>query len=69
VTGSAASLGKSPGKDAAAGKLTYPAVFGLEPARRELESLAGSLLEEAGELEGNEGPLRALVRYVARRDR
>jgi geranylgeranyl diphosphate synthase type II len=69
VTGSAASLGKSPGKDAAAGKLTYPAVFGLEPARRELERLAGSLLEEAGELEGNEGPLCALVRYVARRDR
>jgi geranylgeranyl diphosphate synthase type II len=69
VTGSAESLGKSPGKDAAAGKLTYPAVFGLTEARRELGALAESLSGEAKELEGDDGPLRALVGYVARRDR
>jgi geranylgeranyl diphosphate synthase, type II len=69
VTGSAASLGKSPGKDAAAGKLTYPGVFGLEAARRELGTLAGSLVGEAEGLEGGGGPLGALVSYVARRDR
>jgi geranylgeranyl diphosphate synthase type II len=69
VTGSAASLGKSPGKDAAAGKLTYPRVFGLEKARREMDVLAASVGREAEELEGRGGPLRALVSYIARRDR
>ncbi len=69
VTGTAASLGKSPGKDAAAGKLTYPAVWGMEAARRELETLAGCLVREAHELEGGAGTLGALVSYVARRDR
>ncbi len=69
VTGSAASLGKSPGKDAAAGKLTYPGVFGLERAHRELETLAGTLARDAGTLEGSRGTLGAMVGYVARRDR
>ncbi len=69
VTGTAASLGKSPGKDAAAGKLTYPRVFGLEAARSRLATLARSLSEEAVGLEGEGGVLAALVEYVARRDR
>jgi geranylgeranyl diphosphate synthase type II len=69
VTGTAASLGKSPGKDAVAGKLTYPGVFGLEESRRELESLAAALTQDAERLEGGGGPLAAMVAYVARRDR
>ncbi len=69
VTGSAATLGKSPGKDAAAGKLTYPAVYGLDAANRKLEALAGSLMREAEGLEGSGGTLGALVSYVARRNR
>jgi geranylgeranyl diphosphate synthase type II len=68
VTGSAASLGKSPGKDAAAGKLTYPAVYGLTAARTRLEELAGALVRQARALEGGEGPLGAMVGFVARRD-
>ncbi len=69
VTGSAATLGKSAGKDAAAGKLTYPAVYGLDAANRELEALAVSLMREAEGLEGGGGTLGAMVRYVARRNR
>jgi geranylgeranyl diphosphate synthase, type II len=69
VTGSAASLGKSPGKDAVAGKLTYPAVFGLEAANRELEALAEALTREAEGIEGRGGMLGAMVSYVARRNR
>ncbi len=34
VEGSSASLGKTPGKDAAAGKVTYPARYGIEESRR-----------------------------------
>jgi geranylgeranyl diphosphate synthase type II len=69
VTGTAASLGKSPGKDAAAGKLTYPAVYGLEAARSRLTELAAGLSREAAGLEGAGGVLDGLVAYVARRDR
>jgi geranylgeranyl diphosphate synthase type II len=68
VTGSAASLGKSPGKDAAAGKLTYPGVFGLENANRERDTLAAALAGEAERLEGSDGTLGAMVSYVARRE-
>jgi geranylgeranyl pyrophosphate synthase len=69
VTGTAASLGKSPGKDAAAGKLTYPAVYGLEAARGRLAELAAELSRTAVRLEGAGGVLDGLVAYVARRDR
>jgi geranylgeranyl diphosphate synthase, type II len=44
-------LGKSAGKDAAAGKATYPAVFGLEKSRREatrLTAKAHKALEPLG---------------------
>ncbi len=34
VTGASAELGKTAGKDAAAGKPTYPALYGLETSRR-----------------------------------
>jgi geranylgeranyl pyrophosphate synthase len=34
VEGSNQELGKTPGKDAAASKVTYPALYGLEPSRQ-----------------------------------
>ena len=43
VEGDAASLGKSAGKDAAASKPTYPALFGLERSRQ----LAGECVQRA----------------------
>jgi geranylgeranyl diphosphate synthase type II len=43
VEGSAAELGKSAGKDAAAGKPTYPALFGLEESR----AMAAACVERA----------------------
>jgi farnesyl diphosphate synthase len=43
VEGASAELGKTAGKDAAAGKPTYPAVFGLEESRR----LASACVERA----------------------
>lgn len=49
VEGVSADLGKTPGKDAAAGKPTYPALYGLDGARR----MAAECLERA------EGALRA----------
>lgn len=69
VTGTAASLGKSPGKDAAAGKLTYPTVYGLAAARQELSRLTVELYAEAEAIEGRGGTLASLVEYIASRDR
>jgi geranylgeranyl diphosphate synthase type II len=43
VEGDAAALGKTPGKDAAAGKSTYPALFGLAESKR----LAAQCVERA----------------------
>ena len=43
VEGASAELGKTPGKDAASGKPTYPALYGLEASRR----LARECIERA----------------------
>jgi len=67
VTGTAEQLGKSPGKDAAAGKLTYPSVHGLEEACRRRDALAAELRRFARELEGGDGVLAGLVDYCAGR--
>jgi geranylgeranyl diphosphate synthase type II len=40
VEGTAAELGKQPGKDQAAGKLTYPALFGVEGSRQRARECA-----------------------------
>lgn len=69
VTGTATSLGKSPGKDASAGKLTYPAVYGLAAAGRKLERRAEKAVALAKELEGEGGVLAQLAKFAARRDR
>jgi len=43
VVGDSQTLGKTAGKDAASGKLTYPALYGLERSRHECETLVEEL--------------------------
>jgi len=69
VTGTAESLGKTAGKDAAAGKLTYPAVYGLEAACRYRDELAAEVGAMAVDLEGPGGRFAALTSFVAGRRR
>jgi geranylgeranyl diphosphate synthase type II len=45
VEGDAEALGKSAGKDEAAGKVTYPSIHGLEAARRKARELADEAVE------------------------
>jgi geranylgeranyl pyrophosphate synthase len=62
--GSAATLGKTAGKDRAAGKPTYPAFFGLDQSRTlaaECRARAESALERAGLLDSQ---LNALAQWV-----
>jgi geranylgeranyl pyrophosphate synthase len=66
VEGSSADLGKTAGKDAAAGKPTYPALLGLEPSRQ----LAAECIERAlGALHGAglSGYLPGLAQWVTSR--
>jgi geranylgeranyl pyrophosphate synthase len=67
ATATAADLGKSPGKDADSGKLTYVTLYGVDASRARLAELEHRLLEQASDLEGDDGPLAALASYVARR--
>lgn len=67
VVGSAASLGKTAGKDQSSGKATYPALFGVDGAR----ALAGERVAAAvAALRGagiHAPPLEALARFVLER--
>jgi geranylgeranyl pyrophosphate synthase len=68
VAGDAAALGKTAGKDAAAGKPTYPALFGLEESRRMADacvSRATAGLEAAG----ISGRLADIAQWVVTRSR
>ena len=68
VSGSAASLGKTPGKDGRQKKLTYPAVYGVEASRRMAEKLAAeaqAALEVYGERARR---LNEIARYLITRE-
>jgi geranylgeranyl pyrophosphate synthase len=67
VEGASAALGKTPGKDAAAGKPTYPALFGLERSRvlaDECLARAHAALASAG---FSSSRLGAIANWVVRR--
>jgi farnesyl diphosphate synthase len=69
VTQESATLGKTAGKDAEQHKLTYPNLFGLEGAKKELDRVLAETLAAVRALEREPGTLAALATYVARRDR
>ena len=66
VEGTTEKIGKSAGKDAAAGKPTYPALFGLDESRR---MAVRSVAEARAALEGAAigGPLSGIADWVIRR--
>lgn len=66
MTATAEQLGKSPGKDVAAGKLTYPGLLGVDGARAQANRLAGEAAALAGELPKGE-VLASLAWYVVAR--
>ncbi len=69
VEGDAEKLGKSPGVDAKAGKVTFPTLLGMDKAK----SLAVRLLDEStkalNEFDLKADPLREIARYIVTRDR
>ena len=67
VEGSAEQIGKTAGKDAAARKLTYPALYGVEGSRRRLAVLRAEALELVAALPARRDLWQGLVEYLADR--
>ncbi|MEA2489974.1 MAG: geranylgeranyl diphosphate synthase, type [Acidobacteriota bacterium] len=67
VEESSAVLGKTAGKDLAQGKLTFPALLGLEAARAEAGRLLENALENAAIIAGPVNYLAPIARYIVER--
>src|SRR5207248_2934228 len=62
-----AELGKTAGKDAAQGKLTYPGLMGAPKARKRLDGLLKMAVENADMIGGPVNYLAAIARYICER--
>jgi geranylgeranyl diphosphate synthase type II len=67
VEGSSQEMGKSVGSDAQQGKITYPAVFGLERSKEIQRALVDRAMESLKSLEERADPLRHIARYIIKR--
>jgi geranylgeranyl diphosphate synthase, type II len=67
ATGTAEELGKTPGKDEAAGKATYVSVHGLERARELADEARAQVLARLDELPGDTSVLAELVGTIRER--
>ena len=65
VTQTTEHLGKTAGKDADQSKLTYPAVYGLDTTRREIDRLRSDAHEALNGFGDAAAPLRTLCDYLA----
>jgi len=69
ATQTAEHAGKATGKDAEAGKLTYPGIHGIDGSRREVERLRAEAEAGLEALGASADRLRALVDFLATRTR
>ena len=67
LTATPEQLGKATQKDAAAGKLTYPAIIGAEASQQQADKLINQALAELDRLGPHAQPLRHLAEMIARR--
>jgi farnesyl diphosphate synthase len=69
VEGSSAVIGKTAGKDAAAGKPTFPSIIGLDASRARLDELTGIAIDAIAPLGERADWLGELAHYAAHRIR
>ena len=67
VEGDAKALGKSTGSDRSRGKLTYPALVGVETSRRVAAELVEKALGDLTVLDERAEPLRLIARFIVNR--
>lgn len=68
VTGATEVIGKPSGSDQRHNKATYPALFGLDVARRRVAELSDAALGALEQLGERAAPLRWMAGYLLRRD-
>ncbi|MFA7157969.1 MAG: polyprenyl synthetase family protein [Kiritimatiellia bacterium] len=66
-TSSRQKLGKAAGSDRKRGKMTYPAVYGLDTSRKMARRLAGNAVRALRPLKGDKQALAALVDFIVTR--
>jgi geranylgeranyl diphosphate synthase type II len=64
---SSATLGKTAGKDVAQGKLTWPALLGVNAARSEVDRLLREALDNGDRIAGPANTLGPIARYICER--
>jgi geranylgeranyl diphosphate synthase type II len=67
VTSTAEALGKTPGKDVAAGKATYPALYGLDASRRKADEMVSEAIALIEPLGRQTQILIALAKFIVSR--
>ncbi len=67
VTQTSEQLGKTAGKDTAAQKATYPALFGIDESVRKADSLVNAAFEELESFGERAATLKELARYLVER--
>jgi geranylgeranyl pyrophosphate synthase len=67
VTATAEDLGKTPGKDERAGKATYPALYGLEAARRRAQAAYDEACAALEEIARPTQLLKSIARFILER--
>jgi geranylgeranyl diphosphate synthase type II len=67
VTQTSEQLGKTAGKDTAAQKVTYPALFGIEGSERKADSLVSAAFSELESFGERAETLKELARYLVER--
>ena len=67
IEGSSQQMGKSVGSDVQKGKITYPAVFGLERSKKIQRALVDRAVETLKPFEDRADPLRHIAKYIIKR--
>lgn len=67
VTQTSEQLGKTAGKDTAAEKVTYPALFGIEESLKKADSLVDAAMRALQNFGGSAETLKALAHFLAER--
>jgi len=69
IEGDSETMGKRAGADEERGKMTYPAVLGLERSRTIQRELVQAATEELREFDSRAEPLRQIARYIIEREK
>lgn len=68
VEGDSGIMGKNTGSDAARGKVTYPALLGLQQAKDMLAQLVETAVDSITSFDARALPLRVIARYIMERN-